>query len=77
MTKEDLYKIILEMDDDWEVKTIEVNEAIEEVKVEIAYNKSKAKDPETGEWCSLYDHRKPRRWRHLDTMQYKTFINAN
>ncbi len=25
---------------------------------------------------SIHDRRKSRRWRHLDTLQYKTFINC-
>ena len=28
------------------------------------------------ELCSIYDHRPLRRWRHLDTMQFKTFVNC-
>ncbi|MBA3601138.1 MAG: ISL3 family transposase [Acidobacteria bacterium] len=27
--------------------------------------------------AKVYDHAPPRRWRHLDIMQYKTFINAS
>jgi transposase len=30
--------------------------------------------PECGGACSVYDHSEERRWRHLDTMQYATFV---
>lgn len=77
MTPEDLYKIILQIDDNWRVSEIEVDDNLEEVTVLIAYAKNKALDPETKEICSLYDHREERSWRHLDTMQYKTHIKCN
>ncbi len=34
-------------------------------------------DVETGELCPVYDHAPERKWRHLDTMQYKTFISCS
>lgn len=76
MTPERFYKIILEIDDNWEVTSIELDELQEEVNVLISYNKQKAIDPVTKEECSIYDHRDERRWRHLDTMQYKTHIKC-
>jgi transposase len=76
MTPEDFYKIILEIDEKWEVTTIELDDLREEVNVLISYNKPKAIDPITKEECSLYDHREERSWRHLDTMQYKTYIKC-
>ncbi len=76
MTPEDLYKIILQIDDNWHVSAINVDEVNEEVTVVISYNKAKAIDPVTKEECSLYDHREERSWRHLDTMQYKTHITC-
>lgn len=76
MTPEELYKIILEIDENWEVTSIEVDEKNEEIKVILNYIKAKAVDPSTNEECSIYDHREERSWRHLDTMQYKTYIKC-
>jgi transposase len=76
MTPEDFYKIILEIDENWTVTSIALDDKQEEVNVLISYNKSKARDPVTNEECSLYDHRDERSWRHLDTMQYKTYIKC-
>ena len=76
MTPEELYKIILDIDENWRVTSIALDETSEEVNVIISYNKEKARDPVTDEECSIYDHREERVWRHLDTMQYKTYIKC-
>jgi len=65
MTPEELYKIILEIDENWTVTSISLDDLQEEVNVLISYNKSKARDPVTKEECSIYDHREERSWRHL------------
>jgi len=33
--------------------------------------------PECGRPCPLYDHQPERRWRHLDTCQYRTILHAD
>jgi transposase len=33
--------------------------------------------PECGKACPLYDHQPERRWRHLDTCQYRTILHAS
>lgn len=32
--------------------------------------------PECGKTCALYDHQPERRWRHLDTCQFRTILHA-
>src|SRR5699024_11171113 len=46
----------------------------EEVYIKIKYIGKYAEDPVNKDLCSIYDHAPERKWRHLDTMQYKTFI---
>ena len=53
-----------------------MNHTIKEVDVFIEYTKEKAVCPITNELCKIYDYRENRRWRHLDTMQYKTYLNC-
>ena len=53
MTPEDFYKIILEIDENWTVTSIELDDKQEEVNVQISYNNSKARDPVTNEERSL------------------------
>ena len=76
MSPEDLYKIVLNIDENWSVSSVKLDEKQEEVIVSLFYNKSTAIDPITSESCSIYDHREERSWRHLDTMQYRTYINC-
>lgn len=44
--------------------------------VYLSYRHPRAPSPETGELCPIHELRDERRWRHLDTMQYKTFLHA-
>jgi len=68
------YKILLELNSDWDVESIEFDHEREEVLVKLIYKSKSYIDPQTNDLCTIYDHRKEREWRHLDTMQYKTFI---
>ena len=64
---------MLKLPSPWEVKKVDVNEATQEVKVYIEYESEEGVCPQTGEICKIYDRRE-RRWRHLDTMEYETWI---
>lgn len=75
ITQETLYEILLHLTDDWAVTGVEIKEP-DELYVDVSFVSKQWKDTETGELCSIYDHRDERLWRHLDTMQYKTFIRC-
>ena len=77
MFSEQFFDLVLNFGDEWKVTKVGLNIKTEEVDVFIEYIEDKAEDPETFELCRLYDHAPTRRWRHLDTMQYKTYINCN
>ncbi len=74
MFSEDFFDLLLNFGDDWKVDKVTVNYESEEVDVHVSYIGLNAKCPETLELCGIYDHRSNRRWRHLDTMQFKTYI---
>ena len=58
----------------WEVVELEVVHEGREVRVHIAHDgNERLSCPECGCQCSGYDHRE-RRWRHLDTMEYRTYL---
>ena len=76
MFSEQLFDLILNFGDEWKVSQVSVNFKTEEVDVSVEYVGKKAKDPDTLEFFSIYDHAPTRRWRHLDTLQYKTYINC-
>jgi transposase len=76
MFSENFFDLLLTFGDAWKVERVTVNHQLEEVDVYIRYVGLTAEAPDTLEQCSIYDHRPTRRWRHLDTMQFKTYINC-
>ena len=76
MTESGFYQRLLLLKEGWDVKEVKVNHDIKEVDVFIEYTKEHAICPVTHELGRIYDYRENRRWRHLDTMQYKTYLNC-
>ncbi len=76
MRDKDLYAQILGIESPWQVTEVELNSSGGEV---IVHVKPKASSthccPTCGKESSGYDSR-TRRWRHLDTCQYKTILVA-
>jgi len=72
--KDILSKILLPMSSCWQIKDVRVNEATDEVFVELKYTLPYLEA--NSQRYKIYDHRPSRRWRHLDLWQYKTFISA-
>ncbi len=68
--------MLLYFGDGWKVERVYVNAVTEEVDVFVEYLGKYAEDPDTLIQCHIYDRAPLRRWRHLDTMQYKTYINS-
>ncbi len=59
------FDLLLELEDDWRVKKITTNHRSKEVSIHIEY---------IGKGVPIYDHLAKRKWRHLDIMDYKTYI---
>ncbi|MDF1518605.1 MAG: transposase family protein, partial [Lutibacter sp.] len=76
MFSEQLFDLLLNFGDSWKVDQVKVDFIKEEVDIFMIYIGTEAECPESFELCSIYDHRASRRWRHLDTMQFKTYINC-
>jgi transposase len=69
--------LLLGIGSPWEVKTVELK--VQEKKVEIEWGwqwGAAAKCPECGGECSIHACAPERTWRHLDTMQFTTWIRA-
>lgn len=77
MFSEQLFDLILDFGDEWKVERVYLNTKTEEVDVYIDFIGKSAEHPMTLEPYSIYDHAPLRRWRHLDTMQFKTYINCS
>jgi len=71
------YRQLLGIGSPWKIADVDVN--IEQTRVDIVIEWPKGtlpRCPECGKACSLHDHREERVWRHLDTMQFHTFIHC-
>lgn len=76
METDKFYDILMNLDGNWKVVGTRADVREKEIEIYVEYIGSMGEDPETGAQCKLYDLRESRRWRRLDTLQYKTFINC-
>lgn len=77
MRDKDLYAQILGIKSPWQVSRVELNASEGEVTVEVEQEAgTRACCPTCGKESPGYDSRR-RRWRHLDTCQYKTILVAD
>ncbi len=62
------------IDSPWEISRMTLDRETKEMEVHvICTDASVLRCPKCDQVCSLYD-RRPRRWRHLDTGKYRTFV---
>ena len=77
MRDKELYAQILGIESPWKVTDVDLALSGGEVKIHVAQKKgAKQCCPTCGKVAPGYDSR-PRRWRHLDTCQYKTILVAD
>lgn len=76
MDDRDLYQAILGLSAPWKVERVDLRKDAREVDVYVQWPPRQAGScPECGAACAVYDHLE-RRWRHLDTCQFKTILIA-
>jgi transposase len=77
MQDQQLYAEILGIQAPWFVDRVELKLGDGEVHVHLEHQGVEQWPcPECGEACRQYDHQPERRWRHLDTCQYRTILHA-
>lgn len=77
MQDKQLYEQILGISAPWRVERVDLQLGKGEVHIYLMHDpQARWKCCECGEPCNLYDHQEERRWRHLDTCQYKTILHA-
>lgn len=77
METAEFYSDILGLETPWEVEEVKHSLKDAEVRIRLSYPPgSEFKCAECGKACAVYDHQAERTWRHLDTMQMKTYITA-
>jgi len=73
----ELYRRILGIEVPWHVDAVELKLDAGEVHVHLAHRDGRDWPcAECGTGYKLYDHQPERRWRHLDTCQYRTILHA-
>jgi transposase len=75
MRDTDLYAQILGVESPWTVESVDFDKDAGEVKVSVKLERSGYTCPECGKSCPGYDEN-IRQWRHLDTCQYATILQA-
>lgn len=74
---EEFYSNLLEISEPWEVSSIRRNSKTKEVTAIVdLHDNTKLECPICGKISKLHDHRK-RKWRHLDSCNHKTLIEAD
>ena len=78
MNDTEFYGQLLGLEAPWIVADVALNFPEDSVKIYVDFPSEAAfRCPECGELAPGYDRREPRSWRHLDTMQLKTFLIAS
>ena len=71
---EQFFDLILNLDSNWKVENVVGDYRLKEVEIKISFIGKKAECPNTFVMCGIYDHVPERKWRHLDLLDYKTYI---
>jgi transposase len=75
MRDTDVFSILLGLNDFWEVSSVDLQ--VDESKLVVHVDHVGILTcPVCGRDCPLYDHSAERSWRHLDTMQFATYVVA-
>lgn len=75
MRDHELYATILGLPHPWRVILVNLDAEGERVEVHVEAGDQRLPCPQCGEQCRRYDQRE-RKWRHLDTCQYRTIVVA-
>jgi len=71
------YRQLLGLKTPWRITSIDMSIIEKRIDIAIEWPSGKRVScPECGKRCSLKDHRTERIWRHLDTMQFQTFLHC-
>ena len=70
------YSSLLQLQSPWGVEEVTFQQESEQIKVKITYSSNAGECPECKTVCPVYDRRSERSWRHLNTMQYETYLRC-
>lgn len=76
MISDGFYEHLLDLNSSWKVESVSLDKDKQEVNISLVFIDDMAPCPITSDLSTIYDRRTVRRWRHLDTLQYKTYLNC-
>lgn len=77
MRETELYQKLLGLESPWFVAEVKVDASSQKIDVFVEHPQGTSfACPQCGKSCSVYDHSPTRSWRHLDTMQFRTYLHA-
>ncbi len=76
MELEEHYGQLLGVEAPWDISSIDLKIQDHRVDIVIEYTDDQGPCPECGTICPKHDDRKKRTWRHLDTMQFSTYLHC-
>jgi len=76
MDIEEHYSQLLGINSPWQISHVDLKMQEQRVDIEIEYADDEGPCPECGTICPKHDERKRRSWRHLDTMQFATYLHC-
>lgn len=74
---EDHYALLLGIHSPWEISSVDLSMTKNRVDIIVEYTDTSGVCPECGVLTPKHDDRETRTWRHLDTMQFSTYIHAS
>jgi transposase len=72
----DHYRMLLGLDDAWLVKSVDLSMESKRVVISLEHRGGRLTCPDCGVSCTRADTAPERTWRHLDTMQFETILQA-
>ncbi len=77
MQDRELYQQILGLSSPWTVADVQLDHEAQEIRVRVEHPRGTTfRCPECDCDCAIHDHADERRWRHLDSCQFKTLLIA-
>ena len=76
MEVEDHYSLLLGIHTPWEISSVDLKMQAQRVDIVVKYNDDTGPCPECEAISPKHDDRIPRTWRHLDTMQFATYLHC-
>lgn len=70
------FDLLLDLDENWKVIDLQTDYDLKEINIRVEFIRNKGICPYNFDLCSGHDYTKLRRWRHLDIMDYHTYIEC-